>query len=293
MKTILITALLALSLIPTVSHAQGSLTPPSGPPVATMKSIDELWDKIPIKVNRIPISSLPFTIGTSGEYYLTKNLEFSDTTGHAITIAVRSVTLDLNGFRITSSDDVTGDAINFIGIAEGVKIMNGRISGGTTITAGTGNLNPRGFSSGINAVGSIGCKFADLHISGCRANGLVIGNNNAVEKIICYSNGSNGIFANGSDNDLSHCQCTGNKNYGIYAPDSILNACVTSYNGAGLSAIGGVVSNCLARYNKYDGITVTNGVVSFCAASNNNQAGLTYLDINATGATRTGNRPTP
>src|SRR5262249_30290848 len=73
--------------------SQGPLTPP-GAPAPTMKTLDQIEA-------RTPISSAPFTITNSGSYYLTTNLSVS--TGNAITIATNGVTLDLNGFTISST----------------------------------------------------------------------------------------------------------------------------------------------------------------------------------------------
>jgi len=76
-----------------------------------------------------------------------------------------------------------------------------------------------------------------------------------------------------------------------------------SFNNTGIVAA--VVNSCTARANEFDGIdaeSITNsvaydnksrgifapsGVVAFCKAYNN------PTDISATGATRTGNKPTP
>ena len=81
-------------LASTGAFAQGSLTPP-GAPAPTMKSLDQIEA-------RTPISSLPFTISASGSYYLTKNLAV--TSGNAIVISAEGVTLDLNGFTLSSTE---------------------------------------------------------------------------------------------------------------------------------------------------------------------------------------------
>src|SRR6185295_16428367 len=73
--------------------AQGPLTPP-GAPAPTMKTLDQVEA-------RTLISSAPFTISQPGSYYLTANLTVSS--GNAITIAASGVTLDLNGFTISST----------------------------------------------------------------------------------------------------------------------------------------------------------------------------------------------
>src|SRR5260370_6407387 len=97
-------ALFLSTLDPQLStlFAQGNLAPP-GAPAPTMKSLDQIEA-------RTPISSAPFTISAPGSYYLTKDL--SVTTGNGITISADNVTLDLNGFTISSTAaSATGTAI--------------------------------------------------------------------------------------------------------------------------------------------------------------------------------------
>jgi hypothetical protein len=68
-----------------------------------MKSLDQIQP-------RTPIFSAPFIITNSGSYYLTTNLTVSS--GDAIDINVSGVTLDLNGFTISSTaPSATGYAI--------------------------------------------------------------------------------------------------------------------------------------------------------------------------------------
>ena len=50
---------------------------------------------------RIPISSAPFTISSSGSYYLTMNL--TTTESNAIVIAANGKTPDLGGWTISST----------------------------------------------------------------------------------------------------------------------------------------------------------------------------------------------
>src|ERR1700753_1472427 len=99
MKSIYSTFLLSFAFLGTSLHsalAQGNLTPP-GAPGATMKSLDQIEA-------RTPISSTSFVISAPGSYYLTTNLTMTgdEKNTNAISITVSGVTLDLNGFTISS-----------------------------------------------------------------------------------------------------------------------------------------------------------------------------------------------
>ena len=101
-STVGVAALLLLSAVsfPLSVFPQGPLNP-TGAPAPSMKSLDQIEA-------RTPISSLPFTISSSGSYYLTKDLSVS--TGNGLTIGADKVTVDLNGFTISSTAaSATGD----------------------------------------------------------------------------------------------------------------------------------------------------------------------------------------
>ena len=92
---------LTLLLTPLAGYAQGPLNPPAGAPVPSMKTLDQIEA-------RTAIESLPYTISTSGSYYLAKNLQFAATSGDAISITAPNVTLDLNGFTISGRQFLSG-----------------------------------------------------------------------------------------------------------------------------------------------------------------------------------------
>src|ERR1700679_2135209 len=76
------------------AFCQGTLTPP-GAPGPTMKSLDQIEARAAIT------NSGAVTISQSGSYYLTRNITVAS--GDAITIAADNVTLDLNGFTISTT----------------------------------------------------------------------------------------------------------------------------------------------------------------------------------------------
>ena len=101
----------------------GPLDPP-GPPAPTMKTLQEVEP-------RTPISALPFTITTSGSYYVTGNLA-GVAASHGITISASNVTLDLRGYTLTGVGGSL-DGIHINGSVAtplaNVMIMNGAVDG--------------------------------------------------------------------------------------------------------------------------------------------------------------------
>jgi hypothetical protein len=85
------TPLIAAVCLAVSAFGQGSLSPPTGAPAPTMKTLQQVEP-------RTPISSAPYTISQPGSYYLTTNLTSGE---HGIIIATNGVTLDLMGFTIT------------------------------------------------------------------------------------------------------------------------------------------------------------------------------------------------
>src|SRR5678816_1582998 len=116
--TVLLAALFVIPHSPFVL-AQGTLTPP-GAPAPTMKTLDQVEP-------RTPISALPFTISTSGSYYLTASLTAAANV-NGITINASNVTLDLRGFEVTGTP---GTAI--FGIRVSVGRSNVVIRDGTCL----------------------------------------------------------------------------------------------------------------------------------------------------------------
>ena len=263
---------------PFSAFAQGPLAPPAGTPAASMKTLDQVEA-------RIPIESLPSVISTPGSYYFTKNLQFTATSGDALRITSPNVTLDLNGFTLSSTAGVTGKGIFVTGGLNNIVIKNGNIAGNSTVFPTT----IAGFENGINADASSGTPFGAfrnltveaMQVSGCRNYG-----------ILAYYG------------TVTHCTVAANGSDGLIASDSIVTGCIAKFNG-GSGIYGATITNSSAISNGRNGIVASSGSVTGCVARDNNTSAGTYYDLNAinaavaftrygtgntTGSTLTGNK---
>lgn len=135
--------LLPVTLSPVVL-AQGPLAPPAGPPVPGMKTLDQIEPR-----TTIPGGAATVTISQPGSYVLAGNITVSS--GDAIIIAANDVTLDLNGFTLSSTAlPAQGRGINVDGQRRCLAISNGHIRSGTVYNEGSFTLGP-GFVAGIDA----------------------------------------------------------------------------------------------------------------------------------------------
>jgi hypothetical protein len=143
--------------------AQGPLTPP-GAPAPTMKTLDQVEA-------RRPISTAPIIITQPGSYYLTGNLAIGTGGGTAITINVSDVTVDLNGFTISSSaSPAFGNGVT-VSSVNNVVIKNGAIRGTTTFSSGT--FTSGGFVDGIASSSfARNVRIADIQVRGVAGDGI-------------------------------------------------------------------------------------------------------------------------
>ena len=223
MKTKLVLAVVSSFILQHSAFAQGALTPP-GAPAPMMKSLAQIEP-------RIPISSVPFTIFTSGSYYFTTNLTVSS--GNAITIANNGVTLDLGGWTLSSTAaSATGYGILLNGSLSDVTVFNGHIRGGVT-NNGSNVYGGSGFANGIFYFGNAP---ANTHVrlisvSGCLSHGINLGagNTTLVEDCTVQSVGGIGIDASVIKSSVA----TGCGASGIYGDD------IFDSRGESASSIGG------------------------------------------------------
>jgi parallel beta-helix repeat protein len=219
-----VTGTLLLTL--TQGWSQGVLTPP-GAPAPTMKTLAQVEP-------RTPISSLPYTISSSGSYYLTTNL-IGNGSVNGINIAASNVTLDLNGFVLQSAPNNSSYGIYLNGGAN-VTIRNGAITG---------------WSDGLNAT-------ADTQ-------GLT------VEHIRASANG-HGIYIASTGFVVRNCICQSNLYDGIYgagntgaSPGGLISGCTLIANkSAGLECYYGTVRDCQMISNSVAGMFTGFSQVTGC-----------------------------
>lgn len=190
------TGLLLIVLIAVIAalatRAYGGPLDPPGPPAATLPQVEPRSPIPPVGWD----GTSPITIGSSGSYFLTRNL-----VQVPITIAAENLTFDLNGFTLsgTTGDGITATA----GTKRHIVIRNGTLVG---------------WNNGIRLDQATRSTFSDLHISGA-ATGLRIGRGNVVSRVDSSNNGFNGVevLASGDfGGSIEESNFNGNSNYGIH-----------------------------------------------------------------------------
>jgi hypothetical protein len=155
--------------LPLLALGQGPLTPPPGAPGPTMKTLEQVEARTPIPGAAVGLVA-PFVINQSGSYYLTGNIAI--TSGDAIQMSADGVTLDLNGFTISSSAGTAdGTAIKVVS-GSNITIRNGFISGTTTVNGST--FSGGGFSAGISDIvtGSTNVTVEGISVHGISGDGI-------------------------------------------------------------------------------------------------------------------------
>jgi hypothetical protein len=273
MKTKSIVQLAAALLLSTINHqlstcfAQGSLTPP-GAPAPTMKSLDQIEARTAI-TNTTTLA----TILQPGSYYLTRNLAV--TSGDAIDIATNGVTLDLNGFTISSTAaSASGNGISLNGLRN-ITIANGSIQGGVT-NNGSGIYGGSGFGYGIYGGAVVNVLVSRVSVSGCLYSGVYLGtgNSTAVESCTVRTAGGYGIYAsiikscsaadcgstaiNGDQASDCRGQCTGS-GYGLSATTA--QNCYGYASGSGGNGLSATTAqNCFGYSNSGYGVSASSAL---------------------------------
>ena len=239
------------------AFSQGSLTPPAGPITPTMVTLSQVQPR-----TAITNTSSQVTISQPGSYYLTHNLTVS--TGDAIDINTNGVTLDLNGFTISSTAaSAAGTAILLNRGWKNITIVNGFIQGGVT-NNGSGVYGGGGFAYGIyySVNSPVNVLVSHVSVSGCLNYGIFLnsGDSTVVEACTARTVGSYGIVAStikscsaidcGNEaiagDQVSDCRGQSSGGIGLYATTA-LNCYGYSNSGYGLDAT--TAQNCFGSGN--------------------------------------------
>ncbi len=261
---------------------QGPLDPTAGP-APSMKSLDQIDAKLE---SRRPIASAPFTITTSGSYYLTGNLTVA--LGDAITIAASGVSLDLRGFTISSTAAPAGGigvAIN--GARTNVEVHNGHIQGATTLSGST--FTRAGFADGVVVAdaASANVRIHDLGVARVGSRGIAVADATVtslvVDRCVVSICGAEGISAS----VVRDCSVEGAGNTGIAGEMAInCSAEVVNTSATNTSAIvtSRIATNC--RGVSVGGVGVNTRIAENCIGISTSAIGL-LASASATGCAGT------
>lgn len=316
MKTIRYTCFVVLARAIS-SLAQGPLAPPpginpavgpvnaltpGGAPQATMKTLHQVEPRTPLNAGLPGVTQNAnggFTITAAGSYYLTQGL--SVTTGSGILISAPEVSLDLNGFTISSSaQPASGNGIEVTAYLRGISVRHGIIRGATLrFVTYPFTFTPGGFLKGISATVAGPPAFSvhflameDLEVRACAGDGIyAIGG--VTRRCLAEGNGGRGISGD------TALECTAEANHGIgFECDNVRNSLAglnegggfygskviesRAYLNGGLGIQATVIENCQAEKNTGSGIA--GGLASFnseggsvlaCVATDNGGWGIT------------------
>ncbi|MFO0858746.1 MAG: NosD domain-containing protein [Phycisphaerales bacterium] len=217
-----------------------------------MKTMTEVEPRIAINAANTPgdddATPSLYKITQPGSYYLTGNI--TGVSGKiGIEIAVRGVTIDLNGFAVLG---VAGSHIGIvtIGASNGTTVRNGVVSG-------WGNAGIY-----LTGTGEHACSVIDVRASSNGGGGIRIGQSSIVERCTVLSNSGAGI-STGSGCTVTNCTATDN-DQGIWlSSDCIVSGCTATQNrGDGIITPGGsVIKDCTSSANTGDGIYVGNNSI--------------------------------
>jgi len=226
----------------------GDISPPVGPVAPTFKTLHEVEPRTPISQ-----ADIPKTILNSGSYYLTENLLAVGLPATAvIKIDVGDVTLDLKGFTITGSSEVSQASYGVrIGGVDNVVVRNGIIR--ECILDGIDST----------AIGGKRILIEDILATNNFQGGIAVQGRAIIRNCLAIENGAVGIETQGN---------------------SLVTGCSAIENGDdGIRASSGTVTGCVSNRNTGDGIQATaDSLISGNRCDNNGFSGGDGAGIHVT-----------
>lgn len=240
-----------------LTHA-GPLTPPPGPVTSTGRFSP-----------RTEITGLPFTIATSGSYYLGSSLT-APGPGTGITISANNVDIDLNGFELIGVGGGPGDtAVTLTAGFTNTAVHDGTIRGwgDVGLDLGLGRYahvyNVRAHDCGGDGVRLGSWGIIRNCVAASNAVGIITVENCKITNCVTANNLLDGLIA-GFGTHVSHCVSTSNARRGFL----LIGECVLIGSTASLNSEHGVeaftscrISDCTANDNGVAGV-VGNGILT-------------------------------
>jgi hypothetical protein len=233
----------------------------------------------------ILLCQIPETISWPAKVKLAGSMSVSS--GNAITINAGGVTLDLNGFTLSSTENPAGtnSAVLLTSPVTNVTVLNGNISSGVVNNAGT--YSGRGFGYGIyggSTTTPVNVRVSGVSVSGCLNLGIYLGTISVVESCSVTTMGASGIFAGvvsnckvndcGIDGILAdtakNCDALNCAGDAIHA--NVANNCQGSSSGSGDGIFARTANNCSGTSNSGTGVSAT--VATSCYGTSGSGAGL-------------------
>ncbi|MDQ2867314.1 MAG: right-handed parallel beta-helix repeat-containing protein [Verrucomicrobiota bacterium] len=238
-----------------------------------MKTLDQVKAGIAIDPSK-PGFTTPYNITQPGHYFLTGNIGV--TSGDAIDINANGVTLDLNGFTLSSMENSpAGTAIAPNGLD--ISIRNGHIRGAVTGDGTTYSGN--GFRYGIYSTSDqLGVDVDGVTVSGCLRYGIFI--QGTVQSCAVTEVGGQGIMAN----VVRGCTAYLCGDTAITAFGDVSDCAASSYTLSSSRSViqGNIVTNCYA----VNGSSVSGsiGITAGSAINCSVYAVISGIGINASAA---------
>ncbi|RYD66087.1 MAG: hypothetical protein EOP83_05890 [Verrucomicrobiaceae bacterium] len=177
--------ILSLLVIPFVAFGQGPLGPPPGPPVPSMKTLDQVEPRIAVNVTTTPPdSSSAYVISQPGSYYLQANVNAGGKV-NGISIQASGVTLDLSGYQIS-----------------GASTAAVRLTAGSRATVRGGTLDASGGTSALRAQGELVAE--DLFMRGA-SDYAAYADAAATLRRCLIANAAMGAYLSGGSSLVDHC----------------------------------------------------------------------------------------